>query len=269
MKRMKTTMTALAAAVMAMGLAGCGNAVEKISNDVIGEQSGSGEIVSIGKETFDGTKFDEIRIDTQAAMIELRHSGGKEATVELAVDREIENEFELHAGIREGRLEIEVEEEDAKDSLFSFEKQDGQRKLIVNIPAEEMYVIDVRGEFGAVEATGIRAEELQVHMSAGVIRVENVSARMNLRTEAGNIEVSDLKLEQDLKAVTEAGNITVRFAELPESAKLFLESEVGKVTSKLEGIDYSVEEWNEKIGKIGSGGPRLEASTEVGSISIK
>ncbi|WP_274363409.1 DUF4097 family beta strand repeat-containing protein [Paenibacillus thermotolerans] len=269
MNRIQKSMVAAVAAVMAVGLSGCGSFVERVNDSVMGESAGSGELVSLGLKKFDETEFDSVRVNTMAMTVQVERSEGSEASAELFVDKAIKNEFTYSAVLNGRTLELKVDEETTAASKRSFEKQQGQRRLVVKLPAKSLENVSVRNEFGEVEAVGLAAERLDIGVEAGEIRVREVNAEMDLQAGAGDIEADGIVLRHDLKAVTEAGQVRVKLSEQPEAAKLMLGSEMGEVKADLDGVDYTIRSRNAVVGTIGSGGPKLHLSTELGSVTLE
>lgn len=269
MNTIQKSMIAAVAAVMAVGLTGCGSFVERVNDSVMGEHSGSGELVSLGLKTFDETEFDSVRVNTLAMTVQVERAEGGEASAELFVDKKIRNEFTYTAEVNGRTLELKVDEGTTEASDRSFEKQQGQRLLVVKLPGKSLESISIRNEFGEVEAVGLQADRLNIGMGAGEIRVREVNAKMDLQVEAGDIAADGIVLEHDFKAETLAGEVSVKLAERPEAAKLLLGTDMGEVTAKLDGVDYSIKSRSAVVGTIGHGGPTLQLSTELGSVTLE
>lgn len=98
--------------------------------------------------------------------------------------------------------------------------------------------------------------------------MSKIEGTMNLETEAGDIQVDQIRLDHDLTAKASAGAIRIRLSEAPKAAAVDLRSEVGKVTADLNKLDADRQSRNRLSGTIGKGGPRLEATTAAGAIFV-
>jgi len=259
----------VAVAVLAAALTtGCGSATksvtEKIESSVIGENSGSGKLVSLGKKSFGQGEFDTVRIHAEAMEIDVVENSGDYAEVELVVDDKITNQFTFEGNIHSRELNIDVKEK----SKRIVKSQSGHRKLRISLPDKTYRQLTVRNAFGIVQASDVKAELIEVKVDAGTIRMNGVSGEMDLKTSAGEISVEGIRLDRDLKAEADVGNVTVHLSESPSNAEVRLESEVGKADADLERIEYSVNKSNKKVGTIGSGGVRLSASASVGEVLV-
>ena len=109
---------------------------------------------------------------------------------------------------------------------------------------------------------------MNVSLDAGAIHLDSVAAELKLKTNTGQIIVNNIALEQNLQADTEVGEIQIHLKESPKAASVHLKSDVGQVTADLEQMTYQVDKTQEKKAEIGQGGPKLNASTALGQITV-
>lgn len=260
----------LAISIFAAGLTGCADSVTsltgKVETSVIGEGSGSGELTR-EKKSFNGSEFDTIHVNARAMEIYVTKGSGDLAEVELVRDKAIENRFTFDVSVQSGELNVNVEE-DTKSFNFPAKGQKGERKLLISLPDKIYDQVTIKNEFGIVEAADVKAGNVDIMLDAGEIRLNKVSGKMQLETDAGEIEVQGISLENDLSARTDVGEINIHLNESPKAAIVDLKSGLGEVTADLEDVQYSVSSTNEKVGTIGSNGARLEAYTSVGAILV-
>ena len=246
-------------------LMGCG--MNNLGNSVIGEGSGSGELVRIGEKTFQQDTFDIISVKAEAMAIYIQPSTDDKATVELLVDDTIKNKFSFDVSIKSSTLDIKIKEK--SEALVSINDQKDERRLNISLPSKVYEQLSIQNEFGLVEIEKIEQQQLNIFLNAGSISLNEVSGAMKLQVEAGQIEVNKLILEDDLYAKVEAGEIEINLQETPASAKFDLATELGEVEVNLEGIDYEVDSTNKKVGTIGSGESKtIEAKNELGNVVI-
>ncbi len=270
MKNYQKTSLLLAIAIFAAVLPGCTNAetpiTGKVETSVIGEGSGSGELTKESK-SFKAYDFDSIHVRARAMEIYVTKSSNDLAKVELLTDKAIDHRFTFDASVQSRKLTLNVDE-DAKSSYFSIKGQKGERKLLIALPDKLYDQVTIKNEFGRIEAADLKASSVDLKIDAGTIRVNRVSGKMQLETNAGGIEVEGISLDNDLSARTDVGEITIHLNESPKAAIVDLKSEIGDVKADLEDVQYSVNSTNEKIGTIGSDGSRIDAYTSVGTILV-
>ncbi|MCA0757912.1 DUF4097 domain-containing protein [Paenibacillus sp. N4] len=271
MKKYKNTAKLAAIVVLAAAITGCSSSslalTADMETDLIGEGSGSGSLVSKGKESFDADEFESVEVTATAMEIFVTESSAEQAEVELLTDEDIGNRFTFEADIRDGVLEAQVEEE-SKSFNFNPDGQKGERKLLISLPEKQYKKLKIRNAFGRVEASGVEADQVEIKLDAGAIRLDGVAGELDLEAAAGEIEVGGIRLDHHVTAKTDAGEIKIHLLEAPKDAEFLLQSDVGEVTANLGDADYKVNASNEKAGTIGSGGVLLEASTGVGAISV-
>jgi len=268
MRRHQKRKMLFATAILAIGLlAGCSSLPENVSNSVIGEGSGSGELITQEKKSFKSDEFESIHVSAKAMEIYVSKGTDDQAEVELLVDDSIASRFTFDASIKSGVLKVDVDE---KGKLYdqSFNGQKGERKLIISLPDKIYNELTINNEFGLVEASDLKMDSVDIRLSAGTIKLNGVYAKMNVETNAGEIIVEGISLENDLTAKTDAGEIAIHLNESPKAAEIRLASEVGEVTADLEHIEFSDKSRNKKIGTIGSKGYVIDASTAVGTIVV-
>lgn len=256
----------LAVVFLSVGLTGCYSLTSNIKNEVNGEISGSSEVVSHGKQLFKVDDFDEIQVKADAMAIYVTKSATDEAEVDLLTNDSSKSRFTLDASIQSGKLNITVKE---KGKNINFNDLKGIRKLNISLP-EKMYdELKIKNSFGLVEVHDLTLNNVDIHVDAGSIQLDGVVSEMDLEVNSGQIVVEGFELEHDLTAKTDAGEIRINMNKTPKAAEIDLASEVGAVTAKLEGIEYSVDSINKKKGKIGSGGHYIKASTSIGAILVE
>lgn len=272
MKRRSAVGLALVIIVGAAALSGCAvanSAVDLTSRATelaIGEDSGSGKWLS-KKQSFAESQFDSIEVNAAALDISITRSASDHAEVELLIDKTIDNRIDMDASIRSRQLRIRVTE--AYEPRLLDRSQAGLRKLVIALPDKTFSRVHIQNEFGHVEAADLKAESARVELAAGMIRLSGMSGELDLETKTGHIEVEDFALDRGLSARTSAGDITVKLKEPPEAAYIDLQSEIGTVAADLDDLQYRTNRLNRITAMIGSGGPRLEASTSAGHIFVR
>ena len=266
MKQYHKRVGLVAAVLLAVTLTGCGSLTSGLGEAVIGEGSGSGETISEGKETFKAKDFEKVTIQTDAMAVLITKSETEEATVELKVDDSIKSEFKFDASIKSETLSVVVKEK-TKNKLVN--DTSGERKLLLSLPEKVYTDLTIENSFGLVDVSDLQSENIDIQVDAGSIQLKDSAGDMKLDVDSGQIVVDGITLEKDLKASTDAGEIRIILNEVPTSAKIDLSSEIGAVTANIDGIEFSKNTAMKKIGTIGSGDQKLEASTSVGAIHLE
>ncbi|RJE85525.1 hypothetical protein D3P07_20190 [Paenibacillus sp. 1011MAR3C5] len=254
------------ATMLAIALTACSSTVNKLTDKVvIGEGSGSGEVVSKGKHTFQANEFESIKVVTEAMLIDIVRSKSEQAEVELMADSKVEKDITFNVAIKNDVLEIETKEKNSK--IIGDNR--GERRLIISLPEKQYDKVTINNNFGAIEGSQLNMNTLNVKNDVGSIRLSSIIGAMHLETATGDIQIDGVSLNNDLIAKTEVGTIRVQLNESPAAADVSLKSEVGNVASNLEAIEYTVNTKREITGTIGTKGPRLEASVSVGSVTVE
>lgn len=268
MKSMRIGSVVLAATVLATALTGCGwleRMPEKLELSAIGEGSGSGELVSHGNGTFASSEFDAIEVKGEALAIFITRSTSDQAEVELLMDQSIGNRITFDSAVESRTLRLSVKE----DTRSIGKNQRGERKLLIALP-EKMYgKLSVTNAFGRIDIRDITAEQIQAKIDAGQIIMAHVEGALDVRTEAGEVALSGITLEHDLIAKSSVGTITIDLDKQPSAAEVVLSSDLGSVESDLAELNAKEQSGKRLAGSISSGGPKLEAHSDVGTVAVR
>ena len=269
MKRTKRTLSVLlASTVLATALTGCGwleRMPENLELSVIGEGSGSGELVSKGSETYASAEIDGIEVKGEALAIFISRSSSDQAEVELLLDRDIDNKVTFSSEVKSGTLQLDVKE----NSRNIGSDQRGERKLVIALPDKVYDKLTVTNAFGRIDIRDVTAEQITAKIDAGQIVMEQVQGKLDVQTEAGEIKLSGIELTDDINAKSSLGTVSLGLAVQPEAAQINLSSELGKVSSDLTGVDVKEQSGSKLTGNIGSGGPKVTLKSEVGTVDLK
>lgn len=271
MKRYQKMLLILTLAITAALLAGCGS-ISAVADGAkalaFGEGSGSGDVK---RETwsFDGDDFDSVKVQAKIMNIHLESSSENMARIELATDRDISDRITLNAEVKGGELRITVEEKQKRTWFWSNQTKRGERTLAIVLPEKLNGSVEVSNNVGKVRIEGLQADKVEVRQDVGDIHLDQVSGKLQLETATGTIRMEDLPWADDVKAATNVGDIRIQVDKQPAAGEVRLQTNVGKVSADLKGVEYSKNTRTEMIGSFGAGGPKLEATTEVGSIAIE
>ncbi|RED85582.1 DUF4097 family beta strand repeat-containing protein [Cohnella phaseoli] len=268
MRKKRNSAKLFAILVMATALTACGDLASSVTGEVqqsvMGDNSGSGKLVSVEKRSYTQDEFEELEVSAQAMEIRIERSTGERAEVELLVDDTLRDRFEFEAKVDSGLLKVTVEEK----SKNSFKDQTGARKLRISLPDKMYQKLKVNNAFGSVEASDVQTKAADIRIDAGNIRVKAVTGKLELEANAGEIVVEGIALADDLKARTDVGRIAIHLSESPQDAGFKLESEVGEVKVELDQVEYSKQAANKKVGTIGTPNVQIDAYAAVGEIVV-
>lgn len=269
MRNRKKYMVLLLVALFAAGAAGCADPIVSYPLEAaksVGDESGSAERTK-EKKTFAADDFDSIQVSAEAMDIYVTKSADQTAYAELVTTEAIRNRMTFESSIESRVLKLRVDEE-TNTAIFLDEGMAGERKLLISLPDETYEAVKINNAFGSIEAEDLQAGQWDIEMAAGEIRLNRISGAMQLEADAGNIAVEGIRLDHDLSARTEAGDIYVHLAESPKAATVNLRSRLGSVSENLQDMQYTAKSENRTAGSIGSNGYALDASTNVGDITV-
>jgi DUF4097 and DUF4098 domain-containing protein YvlB len=270
MRNRKKRMALLMVALFALGAAGCAAPIPSDPREAafsfIGEEAGSGERTQ-EKKTFAADEFDSIQVSAEAMDIYVTKSADQTAYAELVTTEAIRSRITFESFIETRVLNLRVDEE-TNTAIFPDEGLADERKLLIALPDETYELVRIKNEFGSIEAADLQADQWDIDLAAGEIRLNRISGAMRLKADAGNIAVEGIRLDHDLSARTEAGNIYVHLTESPQAATVNLRSRLGSVSEDLKDLQYTVKSENRTAGSIGSNGYSLDASASVGDIRV-
>ena len=268
MRKKRNNAKLFAILVMATALTACGDLAgsitEEVQQTVMGDDSGSGKLVSVEKRSYAQDEIEELEVSAQAMEIRIESSADELAEVELLADDALRDRFAFEAKVESGLLKVKIEEK----SGLSIKDRTGARKLRISLPDKMYRKLKVRNAFGSVEASDVKTTAADIRIDAGNIRLKAVSGKLDLEANAGEIVVESFVLADDVKARTDAGRIAIHLSESPRDAGFKLESEVGEVKVGLDEVEYSKQAANKKIGTIGTPSFQIDAYAAVGEIVV-
>lgn len=130
----------------------------------------------------------------------------------------------------------------------------------IKVPKKIWKSIDMDVKTGDILIDGIEAGKIRMRSTVGDIEGKNLAGEIECRTEAGDIDLGMLKIEKDIRAVSEVGDITIKTKEIPAALQTDLRSSVGDENISLPGVEHNF---------IGTGGPLVKATSDVGDISLE
>jgi len=131
--------------------------------------------------------------------------------------------------------------------------------ISVKLPNKQYEQITVEAEVANIDVGTVDAFYHYLKTSVGNITVQDANGIINAKAEVGNVELQFHEIISDIVAETEVGNITVKIEEAPTALQTVCKTSIGSTTINLPNVND---------GSIGSGGPQVELTTEVGDVSL-
>ncbi|MGO0060245.1 DUF4097 family beta strand repeat-containing protein [Brevibacillus fluminis] len=186
---------------------------------------------------------------------------------------------------KDGTLRVNVK----KGSVFSFPFQfDGRLELIISVPPKAFERIELTSGTGDVKIKNVQAKQLKVetstgdalaqdsqtqdaaiHTSTGDVKLADLTGRMDLSTDTGNINATfTKKLEQDVTIDSSTGDVAIRLGALPDALRTELESSTGEIRARIKGLQAEEQKEHSFQAAYGTNGPLIRVTTSTGEIEL-
>jgi Putative adhesin len=241
-------------------------------------------------KTISSKNIKEMKIHVDVGEVFLKESKTDDIDIHFYgnVPKQIKDQLTFNVEEHSSSVDVSVSQSNTSFIQIPFINSDinSERILEVSLPKNLLDKLDVKTDVGDLEIDGIDTRHLTAHSDVGEIYVnhfngvgnivsnvgdinlENISGQMNAQTDAGEIDINLDQMTDDIELASDVGNINVSFAKEPETISFDLSSEVGEVTiTGFEGLGNTSS--GSIMTQIGSGGPLLEAKTDLGEITIE
>lgn len=144
----------------------------------------------------------------------------------------------------------------------------------IRLDVGEITINDVRAQtlsarthVGKLDLAAVETETASLNVDVGKIKVTEGTGGWHARASVGEIKLSLLQFEADVDAEVNLGSINMTLFEMPESYQVELETDLGEVQAEgLPAADVdTTQQWQTQVG---TDGPRLNASVDVGQVTI-
>ncbi|MGM0524271.1 MAG: DUF4097 family beta strand repeat-containing protein [Bacillota bacterium] len=160
-------------------------------------------------------------------------------------------------------------------------------QLTIALPDEVYNRLDIKLAVGEIEIDGIRVDKLtaennvgavtvssaktktaDVDVNIGQISINNGTGAWTTTTDIGEINLQLLSFEEDIRAEVALGAINIVTEALPENYNIALDVDLGEIqTEGFNAADVDTTQvWQSRIG---TNGPKLDASVDLGQISLE
>ncbi|RNB90587.1 hypothetical protein EDM56_08780 [Brevibacillus fluminis] len=186
---------------------------------------------------------------------------------------------------KDGTLSVNVK----KGIVFGFPFQfDGRLELIISVPQKAFERIELTSSTGDVKIKNAQAKQMKVetstgnafaqdsqtqdlaiHTSTGDVKLADLTGRIDLSTDTGNINATfSKKLEQDLTVDSSTGDVAIQLGALPDALRAELESSTGEIRARIKGLQAEEQKEHSFKAAYGTNGPLIRVTTSTGEIEL-
>lgn len=131
--------------------------------------------------------------------------------------------------------------------------------IMVELPSKQYEQIQIQADAANINVGAIHTSGYVLKTSVGHIEVDAAQGIINADTQVGNVHINMQMIGRDVIAKTEVGNIVVETDEAPPALQTVCKTSLGEVVISLPNIQN---------GSIGTGGPLVKLTSDVGDVSL-
>lgn len=231
--------------------------------------AGNAVLFMIGESPFNFAKIDEQKSIKAATVKEIKvesstgdifilphDSDTIDVTMKGKTEKKYADDFSLFVKNQENELTIQARQQE-KTRLFSLFS--GDYDLLVKLPIAYYDRLQVHSDAAEINIHDIKAEDIQLRTDLGNIFLKDVTGAVTAKSDVGDIDVQLQDIEEDISAKSNLGDITIKTRNEPEQLRTDLRNSVGDEKITLPSV---------KNGSIGTGGPLVLLSSEVGDLAL-
>ena len=242
----------------------------------------SGETTMIETETINDTVAD-IYIEASVGSLIVEPSSDDDIHIFVS-DSDISD---LSVQLESERLSILLDQDQAfnlsRFNLFGSNRP----QVIITLPDEVYNRLDIKLAVGNIDIEGVQVDSLtaennvgavtvsqtktntaSVELNIGQISVAGTMGEWSATTDIGEVDLQLLSFEENITAEVALGAINIKTETLPEDYNVTLDVDLGEIqTEGLNAADVdTTQAWQSRIG---TNGPKLDASVDLGRISLE
>lgn len=159
-------------------------------------------------------------------------------------------------------------------------------QLDVVVPKAVYDSLSVQSDTGKVSVKDLNAKNMTLHLDTGALNINHVignltattdtgavdvqsaTGRLNLTADTGKISVMEPNITNDITAKTDTGAITITSEAPPTDLSFNLSASVGSVHADVPNAQVTSNTHSSVNGSVGSGGPAVTATSDVGTVSF-
>ncbi|GEM01368.1 DUF4097 family beta strand repeat-containing protein [Halolactibacillus halophilus] len=244
--------------------------------------SSSGETTMNETDTINDTVAD-IYIEASAGSLIVEPSSDDDIHI-LVSDKDT---ADLSVQLESERLSILLDQ-DRVFNLSRFNLFGSHRpQLIITLPEEVYNQLNIKLAVGDIDIDGVQVDSLTAKNNVGAVTVsqtktDTASVEINIgqisvsggmgewlaTTDIGEVDLQLLRFEEDITAEVALGAINIMTETMPKDYNITLDVDLGEIqTEGLNTADVdTIQVWQSRIG---TNGPKLDASVDLGQISLE
>ncbi len=153
------------------------------------------------------------------------------------------------------------------------EKQFKQLRVDANVAdlairAGNYSAIEVSSDVGDLKIANIKSNRTSVETNVGDIAIETGSGSYQLISDVGEISLSLIEWNNDITIESDVGDIDVTMEKMPQAYQMDLSSDVGGVHTSGIRLDRAENDDGNIYIEVGTDGPRMDLSSDVGEIEV-
>lgn len=198
-------------------------------------------------KVFQNSSFSVIDIQTDNATVIILPSNDSTTTVEYSGEKRKNSKYILHADVKDEKLTVQLKNK--RKFFISFDFTFERMVLTVKVPekqydrilvdsdngrinVENMNAKDISfaTDNGTVELKNIEADAIDVKSDNGKIILNQVTGKINGRTDNGSISLVTNNLDRVINLTTDNGRIDIETDQEPENATIDVKTDNGKIS---------------------------------------
>ncbi|AJS58446.1 DUF4097 family beta strand repeat-containing protein [Paenibacillus sp. IHBB 10380] len=203
----------------------------------------------------------DIHVNSNTANVNIVPYDGTEIQVHMKGKSEERWADDFQLSVEENGNQVTIEANELEKTRI-FVLYSGDYELLVQLPQKNFERLQVQTEAADIDVEGVQIKRSFLEAGVGNITSKQLQGIINGVTGAGDIYVQLQSVENDIEAKTSVGNITVTTEIAPEAIQTELRNGLGERTIDFPGLP------NAEDGSVGTGGPNVKLSAEVGDLAL-
>lgn len=139
----------------------------------------------------------------------------------------------------------------------------------VDLSSVQADTLEIKTDTGDIAVKSLRGKLLTVSTNLGNIDIRGTEAKLNLSSDTGDVYVDIPAIVNDIVAQSDLGDVDVLVDEPPSNLVLKLNSDIGKVKTNLQNVQFDHLDRYSTEGSIGSGGPVVKLQSDTGNVTLR
>ncbi|MBH0172636.1 DUF4097 family beta strand repeat-containing protein [Fictibacillus phosphorivorans] len=204
------------------------------------------------------SSINEIKIESSVGDVFVLPHDGDQISISMKgkTEKKFSDDFSLSVKNNKNKLTIQaIQKKNTKlFSLFS-----GDYELLIKLPKAEYKRLQVNSDTSDIKMHAIKANNIDLQTNLGDILLEDVTGVVSAKSDVGDININLLHIKKDIFAKSNLGDITIKTKNEPDQLRTDLQNTIG---------DEKITLPSSKNGSIGTGGPLVFLSSEVGDLAL-